>query len=69
MERRYQRFFDKRQSLEARIHKPKSIRRFKTLALRTMAGDALKVDVNNGTSNFKRLCMTFCMCVSLYDGK
>ena len=24
-ERRYQRFFDKRQSLKARIHKPKSI--------------------------------------------
>ena len=44
------------------------IRRFKTLALQTMAGDALKVDVNDATSIFKRICMTFCMCVSLYDG-
>ena len=45
-----------------------NFRRFKTLALLTMAGDALKVDVNDATSNFKRICMAFCMCVSLYDG-
>ena len=35
-------------------------RRFKMLALRTMAGDALKDDVNDTTSIFKGL-MTFCM--------
>ena len=29
-----------------------NFRRFKTLALRTMAGDALKVDVNDVTSIF-----------------
>ena len=29
-----------------------NFRRFKTLALRTMAGDALKVDVNDATSIF-----------------
>ena len=69
-ERRYQRVFDKRQSLKARIHKPKSIcvelnvrlysqqqmntnfGRFKTIALRTMADDALKVDVTDATSIF-----------------
>ena len=45
-----------------------NFRRFKTLALRTMAGEALKVDVNDATPFFKRICMTFCMCVSLYDG-
>ena len=67
-ERRYQRFFDKRQSLKARIQKPKRIcvelnvrlyshqqmntnfKRFKKLALLTMADDALKVDVNDATS-------------------
>ena len=41
--------------------------RFKLLALRTMAGDKLKDDVNNATSSFKRISMTFCMCVCLYD--
>ena len=43
-------------------------RRFKTLALRTMADDAFKVDVNDATSIFLRIFMTFCMCLSLYDG-
>ena len=33
------------------------------LALRTMAGDALKDDVN-----FLRILVTFCMCVGLYYG-
>ena len=37
------------------------------LALRTMARDELKDDVNNATSSFKRSSMTFCMCVCLYD--
>ena len=41
--------------------------RFKMLALRTMAGDEAKDDVNNATSSFKRSSMTFCMCVCLYD--
>ena len=41
--------------------------RFKMLALRTMAGDEVKDDVNNATSSFKRSSMTFCMCVCLYD--
>ena len=41
--------------------------RFKLLALRTMAGDELKDDVNNATSSFKRSSMTLCMCVCLYD--
>ena len=39
----------------------------KMLALRTMAGDEFKDDVNNATSYFKRSSMTFCMCVCLYD--
>ena len=68
MELRYQRFFfDKHQSLKAHIHKTKSIgvelkmldsstctskRRFKKLPLRTMAGDALKDEVNDATSIF-----------------
>ena len=43
------------------------LRRFKMLALRTMAGDELKDDVNNATSSFKRSSMTFCMCVCLYN--
>ena len=43
--------------------------RFKMLALRNMAGDELKDDVNNATSSFKRSLMTFCMCVCLYDRK
>ena len=38
-------------------------RRFKMLALRTIAGDELKDDVNNVTSSLKRSSMTFCMCV------
>ena len=38
------------------------------LALRTMADDALKFDVNDATSIVYRIFMTFCMCVSLYDG-
>ena len=41
--------------------------RFKMLALRTMACDERKDDVNNETSSFKRSSMTFCMCVCLYD--
>ena len=45
-----------------------NFKRFKTLASRTMAGDALKVDVNNATSNFKRICITFCMFASSNDG-
>ena len=40
----------------------------KTLALRTMADDVLKVDVNDATSIFSRVFMTFCKCVSLFDG-
>ena len=38
------------------------------LALRTMASDAFKDDVNNVTSCFKRNLMTFCVFVGLYDG-
>ena len=45
-----------------------NFRKFKMLALRTTAGGALKVDVNDATSNFERICMTFCMFLSLYDG-
>ena len=45
-----------------------TFRRFKTLALRTMAGEALKVGVKDATSFFLRICMTFCMCVNLYAG-
>ena len=41
--------------------------RFRMLALRTMADEELKDDVNNATSFFKRRSMTFCMCVGLYD--
>ena len=41
--------------------------RFKMLALRTMAGDEVKDDVNNATSSFKRSSMTFYMSVCLYD--
>ena len=41
--------------------------RLKMLALRTMAGDELRDDVNNATSSFKKSSMTFCMCVGLYD--
>ena len=41
--------------------------RFKMLALRTLAGDELKDDVNNAKSYFKRSSMTFCMCVGLSD--
>ena len=44
-------------------------RRFKMLALRPMTGDALKDGVNDATSLFKRVLMTFCMCVGLYDDK
>ena len=44
-----------------------NFRRFKMLALRTMAGDELKDDVNNATSSFERSSMTICMCVGLYD--
>ena len=45
-----------------------NFRRFKTLALQTMAGDALKVDVSDATSISLRIFMTFYMSVSLYDG-
>ena len=45
----------------------KNFRRFKMLALRTMAGDDLEDDVNNATSSFKRSSMTFRTCVCLYD--
>ena len=41
--------------------------RFKILALRTMAGDEVKDDVNNVTSSFKKSSMAFYMCVYLYD--
>ena len=41
--------------------------RFKMLALRTLAGEEVKDDVNNATSSFKRSSMTFGMCVCLYD--
>ena len=37
--------------------------RFKMIALRTMAGNELKDDVNNATSSFKRRSMTFFACV------
>ena len=43
------------------------VRIFKMLALRTMAGNELKDDINNATSLFKRSSMTFCTCVGLYD--
>ena len=33
-----------------------------------MAGDALKDDVNDATSCFKKILMTFCVRLSLYDG-
>ena len=36
--------------------------RFEMLALRTMAGDKVKDDVNNVTSSFKKSSVTFCMC-------
>ena len=38
------------------------------LALRTMAGDVLKDDVNDATSYFRGFYMTFNMIVGLYDG-
>ena len=41
--------------------------RFKMLALRTMAGDELKDDVNNATALFKRSPMTVFTCVGLYN--
>ena len=40
--------------------------KFKMLALRTLAGDELKDDVNNATYCFKS-SVTFCTCVDLYD--
>ena len=46
----------------------KNCRRFKMLALQTMAGDALEADVNDATSIFFWTFTMFCMCVSLYDG-
>ena len=45
-----------------------NVRRFKMLAFRTMAGDALKDDVKDATSICERILMTFCMSVGLYDG-
>ena len=33
-----------------------------------MAGKALKDDANDATYFFKRILMTFCMCVDLYNG-
>ena len=40
-----------------------NFRRFKTLALRTMAGDVLKVDVNDATSIFlEDLCDVLHVC-------
>ena len=41
--------------------------RFIKLALRTVAGDELKDDVNNATSFLKWSSMTFCRLVGLYD--
>ena len=46
-----------------------NFRRFKMLALRTMAGEALKDEVNDATSFVKRNLMTICVCVGLYDEK
>ena len=43
-------------------------KRFKMLALRKMAGDLLKDDVNDATSCFEKILMMFCVCVGLYDG-
>ena len=61
-ERRYQRYFYKRRSLKACIHKLRvpvlnlmleqmntNFRRFKLIVWRTMAGDALKDNVNDAT--------------------
>ena len=42
-------------------------RRFKMLSLQIMTGDALKDDVNNPTSCFLRILMTFCVFVGLHD--
>ena len=36
-----------------------NFRRFKMLALRTMADEELKDDANNATSSFKRSSVTF----------
>ena len=44
-----------------------NFRKFKMLALRTMAGVEVKDDVNNVTSSLKKSSLTFCMCVYLYD--
>ena len=41
--------------------------RFKMLALRTLAGEELKDDINIATSSLKRSSTTFCMCVGLYN--
>ena len=40
---------------------------FKRLALRTMAGDALKDEVNDATSIFRGFLMVFCMRVGLHN--
>ena len=42
--------------------------KFKTLELRIIAGDLIKVGVNEPTSIFSGFFMTFCTCVSLYNG-
>ena len=41
--------------------------RFKMLALRIMAGDELKYDVDNATSICRRSSMTVCITVGLND--
>ena len=35
--------------------------------MRTMAEDVLKDDINDATSFFQRILVTFCMCVGLYN--
>ena len=49
-------------------HMNTNFRRFKTLALRTIADNVLKVDIHDATSIVERIFITFCMCVSLYNG-
>ena len=53
--------------IAGRLHRPECRYRRFLIALRTMAGDEVKDDVNTGTSSFKRSSMMFCTCVCLYD--
>ena len=43
-------------------------KRFKMLALQTMAGEGLKNDANNATSCFWRILMTYFVSVGSYNG-